>query len=439
MNRQTHLLFVVAMLLLLSAGPLAGEEPAADVLIVDSFESGTSAPDEWKRGAAVPGVKYVYDRRVASDGKRSLSLQKSANRYFPIAGWSRLFKHKSDKSALKVTAKVKASKATKAVIDVLFLDKNEKWIKHKWVAYIGQKKPRDPVTTHDWKMYSGALEIPTGTRQIVIAFQIYGPGKVWFDELEARYVDSLAAAKGDDSQASSTRSKSRTSSASAVEIPSPIEIQMASGGVARYLLIPPSDSVARPKAGYPLLLVLPGGDGSADFHPFIRRVHEHALDGRFAVAQPLAPPQIVWPTGSSTARWGTTEESIAAIIDDVAKRHPIDPEHVHALAWSSSGPAVYATILQEQSPLARAFIAMSVFQPDQLPPLSHAAGRRIYLLHSPEDAVCPYRMAQDAEEQLRSAGADVTLVDYAGGHGWHGPVYDNIRAGMEWLQQTESR
>ena len=79
---------------------------------------------------------------------------------------------------------------------------------------------------------------------------------------------------------------------------------------------------------------------------------------------------------------------------------------------------------------------MSVFKRDELPTLEHAAGHRVYLLHSPTDAVCPYRMAQAAKEQLTSFCAEVTLVDYDDGHGWHGPVFDNIRIGMEWLQQV---
>ena len=78
-----------------------------------------------------------------------------------------------------------------------------------------------------------------------------------------------------------------------------------------------------------------------------------------------------------------------------------------------------------------------MFHPDQLPPLTNAAERSIYLLHSPEDAVCPYPMAKDAEKRLTAAGTKVTLKDYAGGHGWHGAVHDNIRAGMQWLQERQ--
>jgi poly(3-hydroxybutyrate) depolymerase len=433
MLRRINIQCVVLALPLAFAGRLTAAQQPAEIPIVDSFETGMDAPEGWEQGATVPGVKYLYDHHVASEGKRSLSLQKSAKRYFPIAGWSRTFNHTGDKPALKVAAEVKASKATKAIIDVQFLDADGNWIKHDWVAYIGQKNPSDSVATHDWKTYDGALEIPAGAKKIGISLQIYGPGSVWFDELQIRYADSVTGAKTIDSKASTEPS---APGGEALEIPPPIKVKVASGRVAQYLLIPPRDDVEKPKSGYPLLLVLPGGDGSADFHPFIRSVHEQALDGRFVVAQPLAPPHTVWPTESSTARPATTEESIGAIIDDVAKRHSIDRQHVHAMAWSSSGPAIYATLLQDHSPLAGALIAMSVFKRVELPPLENAAGRRVYLLHSPTDSVTPYRMAQQAKEQLASSGAEVTLVEYDGGHGWHGPVFDNIRAGMAWLNRA---
>lgn len=45
----------------------------------------------------------------------------------------------------------------------------------------------DPPATYDWKQYQGAVAIPPGTKQILIAPQIYGPGTVWFDELKAEY------------------------------------------------------------------------------------------------------------------------------------------------------------------------------------------------------------------------------------------------------------
>ncbi len=88
-----------------------------------------------------------------------------------------------DHPALRVTAQVKAERVTKAIVDVIFLDEDEKWIEHHWVSYIGAKKAKDPPTNHDWKEYAGRVAIPQTAKKIQVALQIYGPGKVWFDEV----------------------------------------------------------------------------------------------------------------------------------------------------------------------------------------------------------------------------------------------------------------
>ncbi len=178
---------------------------------------------------------------------------------------------------------------------------------------------------------------------------------------------------------------------------------------------------------------MPGGNGSIEFQPFIESVSETALDGHYLVIELLAPPQVVWPTAGSRSRFATTEAAIEGILEKLSKKIAIDRSKVFALAWSSSDPAVYSSLLKESSPLSGAFIAMSVFKPNHYPSLGNASGKRIYLLHSPADTRCPYPMAQQAEKELKAAGATVQLTDYAGGHGWHGDVMTNIRTGMDWL------
>ena len=80
---------------------------------------------------------------------------------------------------------------------------------------------------------------------------------------------------------------------------------------------------------------------------------------------------------------------------------------------------------------------MSVFKPEQLPAIENAKGRRFYLYHSREDRLCPYAMAEQAAAALLSSGATVQLTSYDGGHGWRGPVYDDIRAGIDWLEERQ--
>ena len=154
-----------------------------NILTNSGAEHGGKTPDAWKHEAAIPGVKYSWDKNIAFEGEASLFIEKTAQRYFPIASWSQTVPRKGNAPALELSAQVKAEKMTKAVLDVVFLDKNGKWISHKWAAYIGSKKQGQPPATHDWKKYSGKVDIPPGTAKMVIGLQDYGPGKVWFDDV----------------------------------------------------------------------------------------------------------------------------------------------------------------------------------------------------------------------------------------------------------------
>jgi predicted esterase len=216
----------------------------------------------------------------------------------------------------------------------------------------------------------------------------------------------------------------------------------------RYFLIGPAKDAKAPAAGHGLVVILPGGDGSADFHPFVKRIFKHALPDGYVAAQPVAVKwtanqQVVWPTDGlkklvKESKF-TTEEFIAAVVEDVGKKHALDRKRVFVLGWSSSGPAAYSALLKEKPAVAGAFVAMSVFKPDTLPPLARAKGRPVYLYHSPDDRVCPFRMAKQAEKDLTAAGAAVTLAEYAGGHGWRGGLYDEIRTGVEWLEKQAGK
>jgi len=212
----------------------------------------------------------------------------------------------------------------------------------------------------------------------------------------------------------------------------------------RYFLIPPPKDVKAPRKGSSLLVVLPGGSGSADFHPFIKRIYKHALPQGYFLVQPVAvkwteQQEIVWPTAKNPVEGMkfSTEQFVDAVIKDVAGRHKIDPERVFTLTWSSSGPAAYAISLTNPK-VTGSFIAMSVFKPDLLPPLEKGKGHGYFLYHSPDDRVCPFRMAEQAAKDLEKNGATVKLATYEGGHGWRAGLYDHIREGVQWLQKNHA-
>lgn len=215
----------------------------------------------------------------------------------------------------------------------------------------------------------------------------------------------------------------------------------------RYFLIGLDDDVPEPQDGYRLLVVLPGGDGSAAFSPFVRRIYQNVLNEKWLIAQMVAPSwdsrqksRLVWPRKAApyaSARF-TTEEFCRLVVADVQSRAAINTQGVYLLAWSSGGPPAYSITLEEKSAFAGAFIAMSVFNSEELVPCAHAKGKSFYLLQSPDDRVTRLYHAQTAKKVLASAGARVKLQQYSGGHGWHGNIWDVLSNGIKWIEAASS-
>lgn len=210
-----------------------------------------------------------------------------------------------------------------------------------------------------------------------------------------------------------------------------------------YFLIGPKPNGEKPKSGYKLVVVLPGGDGSAEFNPFVRRMLKYAMKEDYIIAQPIAvkwtpKQQIVWPTESNAVEKQefSTEQFIEAVIADVSKKVAINPKHVFTLSWSSSGPAAYAAALQENTAITGSYICMSVFKPNELPPLDRAKDRVFLIDHSPDDRVCPFRMAKEAEEKLNAHGAILKFTEYPGGHGWRGNLFGRLGENLDWIEKN---
>ena len=203
-----------------------------------------------------------------------------------------------------------------------------------------------------------------------------------------------------------------------------------------------------PRDGYKLLLVMPGGSGSADFNPFVRRIQENAAGDYYLVAQLVAPvwderqaKTLVWPTKEDPWKGKKFDTStyMEAVIEEVTSNHKIDRQHIYALGWSSAGPPIHGYMLNKKTRLTGALVAMSVFWPKKLPSLKPARDRAYYLLQSPEDEITTFDHAEKAIELLTRAKAKAKLVEYAGGHGWHGDMFGNIRDGLAWLEQNHSK
>jgi predicted esterase len=227
----------------------------------------------------------------------------------------------------------------------------------------------------------------------------------------------------------------------------PEDIRVGNDDKKRYLLHAPPKEAKEAASGWRVLVVLPGGDGSAEFAPFLGHVRDEALGDGWLLAQIVAPvwdedqaKSIVWPTDKN--RWKgmkfSTEKLVDLVVEDLAKRKHVDPKSIFTLSWSSGGPAAYAISLEPKTRIAGSFVAMSVFRPEWLPSLKTASGRFYYLYHSPQDTTVPMSMAEKARDELTKQGAVVELATYDGGHGWHGNVFDDIKHGVAWLQEQSA-
>jgi predicted esterase len=216
----------------------------------------------------------------------------------------------------------------------------------------------------------------------------------------------------------------------------------------RYFLIGPRANEKAPPAGYALLLVLPGGDGSAQMTSFVRRVWKECAPKDWVVAQLVSVrwpgSEVIWPTRRSPVAGMKfpTEEFVDAVVSDVTKTQKvkIDPARIYQLGWSSGGPAEYAVSLQEKPPVTASYIAMSVFLEKQLEPdLKNARSRAFFLDHSPDDTTCRFEHAQRAQERLKKEGATVELVTYAGGHGWNDDPFTRLKKGFAWMEKNHAK
>ncbi|MEM8874081.1 MAG: hypothetical protein AAGD32_07450 [Planctomycetota bacterium] len=223
----------------------------------------------------------------------------------------------------------------------------------------------------------------------------------------------------------------------------PVPLHPADEPTMQYILhVPPGDA---PDDGWGVVFVLPGGDGSADFAPFVKNIAANAVPNDCLTVQLIATPlnpgdNTVWPTEFLLPREPerqafTVEQHIAEARAAIAAEHALDDAREFVFGWSSGGPACYALLLDEDLGIDGALIAMSVFYPGWHQPIDRVDGKALYLLHSPQDQVCRINLARNAERMLGDAGATVEFQTYNGGHGWHGDIFGNIAAGLSWLDE----
>lgn len=411
-----------------SRAQAASPAPVDDknVVVNGGFEQGM---DSWFKSALLgddPPVTIAVDSTTHHSGSSSLRFDRTNPSFVPVAVMSQVLPYQGE-GGISVSLWAKAQDVHKFTLAVIMQGAEGKI---EWGAYIGDPNTGSEAINHDWKRYTKSINIPKGTTNVILALEMYGPGSVWVDDVSATFGAAGAAPPEDEDATSDVKDVSNE------------DLKIGNDPMMRYFLI--GAKGPEPAEGYKLILVLPGGDGSANFNAFVRRIWKFAMPKGYVIAELVAPKwsddqfqKVVWPTRK--LRWQgmkfATEDFVEAVIKDVSRKHKIDAGHVMTLSWSSGGTAAYACSLNLTS-IKGSFIAMSSFHPSELPSLLGAKGQAYYLYQSPDDTLTRLSEAQLASTELSKAGGKTTLVTYEGGHGWRGDVYGSIQKGITWLEEN---
>ena len=129
------------------------------------------------------------------------------------------------------------------------------------------------------------LRFQSGTKQIAIEFQIYGPGKVWFDELDARFVDTRDAKKKSDGHVSDDS----VAATETVEIPrADSKSKHPTGGSTEYLLIDPDAKSENQNLATLSYWFFQEATAPWSFSHLSKTFTNQALGGKFVVAELIA-------------------------------------------------------------------------------------------------------------------------------------------------------
>lgn len=265
---------------------------------------------------------------------------------------------------------------------------------------------------------------------------------VYFDPLEAHAVTAGAAAELAGLQAATAAALAERLPELAAELERrpPIDARYVGGDRRKlYVLLGGEVETQAPRD---LVVVMAGGNGQAmDFLPWLRDLTAPLTD-RYLFAVLSAPvwsddqaESVVWVT----ERW--KREFKAKFTVEAFAREAAAELHSQIdglgrsflFAWSSGGPATYATVLDRDGTFAGAYVLASVFKPEQLD-LKRAKGRRFFLEQGRSDRVTALHFAETAERKLRDKGATVRLEAFDGGHGFAmSDPHRSLARALDWL------
>lgn len=207
------------------------------------------------------------------------------------------------------------------------------------------------------------------------------------------------------------------------------------------ILTVPHPEAEAPDAGWGLVVVLPGGDGSDALQPIVTDLARQAMPPGYLVAQLVAPKgaedaDVIWPTADSLpeAAEFSAESFVRAAVEYLGERYPLNEQRIFGLGWGSGGEAMAAAAAAERSPLRGAMIAVNTFDPKRQSPPTPLHEKAFFLLPETGDAGSTSAAAA-ARDWLTAAGAHVRLDPGAPGRDCKGRLRDAAFRGIRWLEE----
>lgn len=165
--------------------PARANEKSANNLVKNSdFERGLQ---HWKE--LMPASRADVRMEIVDGGRagKAISFTKSTSRFFPFSLYDqRLPDPPSTAKKIHFSAWIKAENVAKATLP-LFLDTGPDTGDIKWGAFVGELNEGDSPVTHDWKKYESTFDLPSNLVDVRVGLEMYGPGKVWIDDVEVTY------------------------------------------------------------------------------------------------------------------------------------------------------------------------------------------------------------------------------------------------------------
>jgi predicted peptidase len=207
----------------------------------------------------------------------------------------------------------------------------------------------------------------------------------------------------------------------------------AQGTTLQYRLFVPRGYDASSTTRYPLVTFLHGnGDQGSDNR---RQVREGARVWAEPATQERYPAFVLAPQCPANDGWGRPEglagypagsplDALLALLDEIERRYPIDPDRRYITGMSGGGWGALRALSHQPDRFAAAILVCPAGEPGKhpgVPPRENGTGvvaglerLPLWFFHGTDDPVVPISLTRERVASLRRAGGDPRTTEYPG-------------------------